>query len=120
MTDGLALLDLDLYGREINDPLQELYQDLVHRLFESPGSNPADLDRGVGLFAMLSGRLQLIPIVAMIEADLVKDDRVSSCSAAVTAQDSNGNYLVSVQVVCNEAKLGISLAVNADGTVREV
>ena len=49
MADLLCLDDLDLFATEIDDPIGELEQDLYHRLIELPGTNPDDVNRGLGL-----------------------------------------------------------------------
>jgi hypothetical protein len=112
MVDALCLDDLDPYGREINDPLRELYSDLYHRLLEAPGSNIDDPDRGVGLFSLLSagfdpatGPSQLVK--NPIEADFRKDGRVQAVSASA-ALSADGTIAVSIQVVANFGVLGIT------------
>jgi hypothetical protein len=119
MVDGLGLLDMDPYGREIDDPLAELYQDLVHRLLETPGSNVADEDRGVGIVAALSSSTSATRIARIIELDFAKDPRVQTCAASLSPAGDDV-YRIDIQVVCDEGQLGIKLDVNPDGTVREV
>lgn len=81
--DALCFDDLDAFGTELDDPVEELQQDLFHRLIEKPGENPDDSDRGVGINAMLSGVVDG-SLKHRIEADFVKDDRVTACNATIT------------------------------------
>ncbi len=37
--DVVCFEDLDEFGRDLDDPVEELEQDIVHMLFESFGSN---------------------------------------------------------------------------------
>ncbi len=114
MVDALCLYDLDPYGRELNDPLQELWQDLLHRLLEAPGSNLDDPDRGVGLEDMLSQGFdasQGAPsqfVAQRIRADFLKDDRVLDCQAALNWDGAN--VTGTIQIVANEGTLGVSIA----------
>jgi hypothetical protein len=120
MVDALCMNDLDPYGRELNAPLDELYQDLVHRLFETPGSNIDDVDRGIGIENMLSGGFDASVsggpagiVSRRIETDFRKDNRVKDVRADVVQRD-DGVYEIAIQVVANETVLGITL--EADGT----
>jgi hypothetical protein len=120
MVDALCLEDLDLYGREWNSPLDELYQDLLHRAQEDPGENIDDADRGVGLRRILSrgydttrvdsnGQpIALQSIARTIESDYRKDPRVQQVAASLVLA-SDGSITINVQVVANEGELGISL-----------
>ena len=120
MTDALCLYDLDAYGRELNSPLDELYQDLVHRLLETRGTNIDDPDRGVGLRDLLSagynpenGATQLIK--APIETDFRKDDRVQDVSASALV-NLDGSIAVAIQVVANGTTMNIDVTF-AGGTL---
>lgn len=84
MQDLICSSDLDLFGRETTDPLEVLAQDLFHRLTETYGSNPDDVDRGVGIVDALSGIVEDRDIGAEIRADFLKDDRVSDVRVTVT------------------------------------
>lgn len=121
MTDALCLDDLDAFGTEIDDPLEELAQDLYHRLLEPPGSNIDDPDRGVGLVDMISGSLTPDQIKHAIEMDFQKDDRVAAVSADVQ-QTSSGQagaeYRITISIEANEGKLGITLVANGSGVTR--
>jgi hypothetical protein len=120
MVDALCMNDLDLYGRDLNDPLGELYQDLVHRLFELLGSNADDADRGVGIEDMLSGGFVAtnggpgVSTAHRIEKDFLKDDRVKEVAANVVERAA-GDFEINIQIVANEGTLGITLEGNANG-----
>lgn len=121
MTDALCLDDLDLFGGEIDDPLEELAQDLYHRLIEAPGSNLDDPDRGYGFEGRLSGAVGAaigMPVVERgIEGELRKDDRVTDAKASVTTT-APGEYRVDIQIVADEGALGITLVQDGSGVRR--
>jgi len=83
MADIVCEYDLDPYGRELSNADQELWQDLLHRLIEDPGSNLDDGDRGVGVFSLLSSSTSLQHIAHAIESDFRKDARVQVVKATV-------------------------------------
>lgn len=119
MADLVWRDDLDVFASETDDELEELAQDLEHRLFEDYGSNPDDEDRGVGLLSRLSGTDSPEMIGRMIEADFVKDDRVLTCVAKVTrsAPDPAGVVAhVDIDVRTTQGLLQLSYDVNADGS----
>ena len=121
MADALCIDDLDLFGTELNDPLQELAQDLYHRIIEAPGSNLDDPARGYGLAGRLSGAGRssdlLTSIRHGIEAELRKDDRVLDVRATVESP-ATGEYEVTVEIVANEGVLGIKLEADGNGVRR--
>jgi hypothetical protein len=99
--DLVCRTDLDPYGSETQSDLETLTQDVLHLLLERPGTNPDDVDRGVGIETYLSGAESSLPaLVAVIEAQVRRDDRVTSCTATVQATPGGapGSYLVSVTV----------------------
>jgi hypothetical protein len=107
--DLLCYDDVDLAGREIDDPLAELEQDLVHVAFEAPGSNLDDLERGVGLRDRLSGVAD--PKVAQqLDAAWMRDDRVTSSKTAM-AETAPGEFALDAQVQVNGTTLKINLDV---------
>lgn len=126
-------LDIDENATEIDDPLLELYQDLIHRLFEAPGSNLDDLDRGVGIEDLLGSGITtssnpvtgiLRPdqqIAHRIEQDFRKDPRVQAVQANVVvtspADTSPITFRIQVNVECNEGVLGITLESDGAGGV---
>ncbi len=119
--DGLAFDDMDEFGRELDDPLAELVQDVVHLLLEVFGSNPDALGRGVGLVAALSGPASRIPgIRAQIESQLHDDPRISNAKATITATDSRGTYRIDLEIEVNGADLALALEVDSGGGVRRV
>jgi len=112
MVDVLCFDDLDVMGRDLDDPLEELAQDLYHRLIERPGGNIDDPDRGVGIVQMLSGTLD--PSIArLVDADFEKDDRVSASHTTIT-RTAAGEYRIDIEVDANGETLG--LVFESDGT----
>jgi hypothetical protein len=116
MVDVICFDDLDEFGGELDDPLEELGQDLYHRLIEPPGSNLDDPDRGLGLEERLSGPIKP-SLKAEIEAELRKDDRVQAVQASIT-QTAADEYAVDIQVEANEGVLGIKLVKDGNGVRR--
>lgn len=111
--------DLDEYASETDDELDQLAQDLEHRLFEDYGSNPDDEDRGVGLLSCLSGTDNPTVVGRLIEADFMKDERVLSCIATVTRSDAGNAGVVAtvdIEVTTTDGLLKLGYSVNADGT----
>jgi hypothetical protein len=110
--------DLDEFASETYDELDQLAQDLEHRLFEEYGSNPDDEDRGVGLVARLSGSDSPAMIGRLIEADFHKDERVLSCVANVTLAGSGNTGVAAtldISVTTNDGLLKLGYTVEADG-----
>ncbi len=111
-----------MFGAEIDDPLEELAQDIYHRLIEAPGSNVDDPARGYGFEGRLSSSGRDANLASAIrqgvEAELAKDGRVLQARASVESP-APGEYRVQIEIVANEGVLNISLV--ADGTgVRRV
>lgn len=119
--DALCWDDLDAFGAELDDPLEELRQDLYHRTIEPPGSNLDDPDRGFGLEGRLSSGVRAGTINSSLqhelEAELKKDDRVTDASVTIL-QTAAEEYSINIQVVANEQLLGIVLVSNGNGVTR--
>lgn len=110
MADVLCFDDLDLFGRELDDPLAELEQDLVHRVYEVPGSNLDDPERGLGLRDRLNG-IEDAALGPQIEAELSRDGRVDAARA--TRKDvsaSSREFEVVIQVNGKQLNLDLDLA----------
>lgn len=118
MSDIRCSDDMDFFGEETDDALEDLSQDLYHRLIEDYGSNLDDPDRGLGLKDLLSGTLDP-NLTQRIEAELRKDGRVSEVLATITTQ-ADGSFRVEVQVVADEQALGITLESDGLGGIRRV
>lgn len=121
MGDALCLDDLDMFGTELDDPLEELGQDLYHRLIEAPGSNLDDPNRGYGLEGRLSGGGRgstfATSIQHGIESELSKDERVLQVRATVDSP-AVGEYRIQIEIVADEGALGISLIADGAGVRR--
>ncbi|MDB4946238.1 MAG: hypothetical protein JWP97_5772 [Labilithrix sp.] len=118
--DLVCLDDLDEFASETDDELEQLAQDLEHRLLEEYGSNPDDEDRGVGLLSRLSGSDDPTKIGRLIEADFVKDVRVLACIAKVVLGGAgNGGAVaqLAIEVTTDDALLRLGYSVGADGTL---
>lgn len=98
----LCLDDVDPYAREITNPLEELKQDIFHRLLEDPDSNLDAIamgeQRGLGLEDLLATPLS--PSLAqLIKSECERDDRVTAATALVTEQrNGNGPSTVTISI----------------------
>lgn len=87
MVDAVCYDDLDRKGAEMDDPVAELEQDFYHRLIEIPGSNPDDIDRGVGLILMMSKGVTTESAQSFahrIDAEGKKDERIDHVDTSFT------------------------------------
>lgn len=116
--DILCFDDLDDFGRDIDDPLGELEQDIVHTLFESFGTNCDAPQRSIGLEDALSGRADP-GLVHRIETKLADDPRILAVQATLSQVDDT-TYQVDLTIVANEGELGISLQYDGAGNVVRV
>lgn len=110
--------DMDQFGGETVDELEDLEQDLYHRLIEPRGSNLDDPERGLGIEDMLSGALDGT-LKHKIEDELSKDPRVRGAAASITEIET-GSFRIEIVVAVDEGELKLLLDTNPDGTVRRV
>lgn len=116
--------DMNEFDRELDDPLEELEQDLYHRLVEPPGSNIDDPDRGVGVEDELSGFADP-SLQRRIETDFERDDRVAACRARITKPDASASeqqgviYRIEIEVeTVNGATIGVVYDFDGNGLRR--
>lgn len=116
--DALCGDDLDQYGGELTDPLAVYKQDFFHRLIEPPGSNPDDPDRGLGLEELCSSPVSAGGLELLIQNEILKDRRASTCTANVRVTD-NGNagqtVTISIVVEVNRQELKLEVIVDKNG-----
>ncbi len=121
MADGLAFDDLDEFGRELDDPLEELVQDVVHSLIETYGSNPDVLNRGAGLISALSGPANKIATIkAQIESQLHDDNRITRATVDIQPTGERGSYAINIVIVVNTDEIAVELLVDSAGGVKRV
>ncbi len=82
--------DLNEWDAELEDPLEELEQDVYHMLIESYGSNLDAPDRGIGIEDALSGFVD-DGLAQRIEAQLRDDDRIESVEVRVSRTDGQAS-----------------------------
>lgn len=115
--------DLDMFGAETTDDLENLAQDVYHRLIEPPGSNLDDKTRGLGLPGMLSGVFDP-SLPQKIEAEIRKDPRVTAVAATITdvsVSDQSGAQLqIDIEVEVDQDKVGIVLQTDSAGNITRV
>lgn len=113
--DVLCYDDLDIFGRDLNDPLAELEQDVVHMLLEAIGSNADATDRSIGMDDALSGAKDP-GLKHRIEQKLTDDPRISAANAIFEAVNDTDTK-ISLQLQVDETQLGVSVTVDAAGNV---
>lgn len=98
-------LDLDPFGEECTDALEELRQDLIHRVTTRRGANLDDENFGESVWDWLSAPAHDRDAMrAELEAELGKDARVARVT--VTVEDEGGGaYLLTLAVETDEGEL---------------
>ncbi len=121
MSDVLCYEDLDQFGADIDDPLAELEQDIVHMLFESWGSNASDTQRSIGLEDSLSASItNSTGLKARIESKLSDDPRIVAARATistVSASQAGNIYGIQLDIQADQGQLGITLQFDGAGKV---
>jgi phage baseplate assembly protein W len=116
--DVLCNDDLDLYGRDLDDPMAELEQDVLHALLEPFGSNPDAPERGIGLEAALSGPHD--PALAhRIETMLREDDRIADVEVTI-AEEAERLSRIEIAITANEGELAMQFAPDPTGELVRV
>lgn len=115
MADALCFDDLDEFGTEIDDPIAELEQDIVHMLFESYGTNADNTERSIGLEDALSGPSDP-GLRHRVETKLSDDPRIDAAEATITQTGSLVNIALKIQA--NQTELGIALDFDGNGNVK--
>jgi phage baseplate assembly protein W len=97
--------DLDPFGEECATPLEELEQDVIHRVTTRRGSNLDDPDFGESVFDWLSAAAADTDAMrAELEAEIAKDPRVASVTVTVEKPE-DGIYLVTLAIETDEGEL---------------
>lgn len=120
MTDLRAWDDIDEFGTEIDDPVEELMQDVYHTLLETFGSNPDVPTRGAGLNAALSGVFDENRRRRELEARLSQDDRIDRAQVTFTALGERGSYRIDLVLQVNGQALGLAFETDAAGNLRRL
>lgn len=115
--DVLCYDDLDEFGRDLDDPVAELEQDIVHMLFESFGSNCDAPDRSIALEDGLSGPKDP-GLRHRIENKLCDDPRIDAAEA-VLAQ-AGESVQITLKIQANQTELGIALEFDGAGNLRRL
>src|SRR5262249_27844450 len=118
MSELRCFEDLDRFGAETANTLEDLAQDLYHRLIEPRGANLDDPDRGLGIEDRLSGVVDP-ELKKQIETEFKKDERVHAVSAQIT-ELAAGEFRVEIAVQADEGELGLVLVSDAEGNVVRV
>lgn len=114
--DALCYDDLDELGRDLDDPLAELEQDVVHMLFESFGSNADRPEGSIGLEDALSGPSDP-GLRHRIETKLCDDPRIDAAQVTLTAVDDT-HVQIDLKIQADQTELGVSLVFDGAGNVQ--
>lgn len=116
--DVVCFDDLDEFGRDLDDPLEELLQDVVHMLFESFGTNADAPDRSIALEDALSGPTD--PALRhRIESKLTDDPRIDAAQATLT-DEGNNIVRIDLKLQVNGQELGAAYTFDGAGNVTRV
>ncbi len=120
MADVRCFDDLDLFGRETVNELEDVDQDLYHRLLEARGSNPDDLERGLGLRSRLSGRPDP-GLRSRAEDECQRDPRVEAVRGTVVELGSGATSIprLELEVEVNGQLLGVGVDLAAAEAERQ-
>lgn len=97
--DLVGLDDIDTLGAETLTDLETFEQDVYHILLEAPGSNPDDIDRGIGIASLLSGKQpDLLAAASTVDAQLAKDERCHQSTTTIGTEIVNGERVFAIQI----------------------
>lgn len=97
--------DLDPFGEECATPLEELEQDVIHRVTTRRGTNLDDPDFGESVFDWLSSAAADTDAMrAELEAEIAKDPRVAAVTVTVEKPEA-GIYLITLAIETDEGEL---------------
>jgi hypothetical protein len=114
MSELICFDDCDEFMSETDDPIAEWKQDSYHRLFDEPGSNLDDPNRGLGLKSRLNGT-GVKGLDSAIIAELLKDDRTQSCTCTITPKPGvRDQYRIAAE--CTGDLGSLSLGLDVAGT----
>lgn len=112
MTDIRWGDDMDLFGADTTDDLEDLEQDVMHVLIQDRGSNLDDLDRGLNLDARLSS-IEDPSLKRQAEVEVGKDDRVQVATASLVV-DPDGTRRLDVTAQFDGAVVQVSRPLGGD------
>mgnify|MGYP006921385996 CR=1 FL=1 len=115
MADVICYDDLDEFGRDLDDPLLELEQDVVHMLLEGYGTNVSAPERSLALDDALGGA-SAPNLRHWIETKLTDDPRIDAVECTLT-DEGNGSTRIALRLQVDGDELGITLIYDAAGNV---
>jgi len=113
-TDIACLNDLDPLFRVISGP-QVLSEAIARRFITPRGALLSDLNYGLDLRIFLSESLtsqKLFAIASSVEAEITKDERITSASATVTYNASTRELLIEIAAETTDNDLSLVLSVS--------
>lgn len=102
--DLLCFDDLSLDAMECSGPVEELEQDIYHRISTTKGQNIDDEDLGQSISDWLSQPITIDDAAKLLEEEVEKDPRVARSTVSIVSDGDKG-YVVSVEAETNEAEL---------------
>jgi hypothetical protein len=114
--DVVCFEDLDEFGEDLDDPVAELLQDILHMLLEDFGSNADAPNRSIGLEAALSGTSDP-SLKHRVETRLADDPRIIAVEATFV-QVENGpsdDITITLRIQADAGTLGIELLFDGAG-----
>jgi hypothetical protein len=118
MPDWRALDDLDQFGTDTADDMEDLVQDTIHHLDSPFGSNPDAPDRGAGLDNILSGTTSPADVQRAIVGECRKDARITNAEATVDVTDepqTGDIYDAALEITTSDQAIALALAIGPDG-----
>jgi hypothetical protein len=113
--DVVCYDDLDEFGRDLDDPVTELEQDIVHMLLESYRTNIDAFERSIGLGDALSGAANA-GLKHTVETKLCDDPRIDAAQATFTQVDSQ-TIRIDLLIQADSLELGIALTYDSAGNL---
>ncbi len=113
--DVVCYDDLDEFGRDLDDPVTELEQDIVHMLLESYRTNIDAFERSIGLEDAMSGT-DNAGLRHTIETKLCDDPRIDAAKATFTQVDAT-TILINLLIQADSLELGIALTFDSAGNL---
>lgn len=114
--DVVCYEDLDEFGEDLDDPIAELTQDIIHTLLEDFGTNPDAPNRSIGLEAALSGASDP-SLKHRIEVRLADDPRIIAVDADFTQVENGASDAITLtlRIQADAGELGVELLFDGAG-----
>ena len=105
MFDLRCLDDLSLDAAECSNEVEELEQDVYHRISTTKGQNIDDENLGQSISDFLSQKFDLVTAQKLLEHEIEEDPRVHRATAVIVESSEPHVYNVAIEVETNEQEL---------------